>query len=118
MCQIVDMDSLEVHVDVSENFINRVHSKQPATITLNAYPEWRIPAEVIAVIPTADRSKATIKVRIGFKQKDARIVPEWALAYRFWTPLLNPPWAPRRRRPVFSCHRMQFRRRAMRPRCS
>jgi RND family efflux transporter MFP subunit len=76
LAKIVDMDSLEVDVDVSENFINRVHPKQPASITLNAYPEWQIPAEVIAVIPTADRTKATVKVRIGFKQKDERIVPE------------------------------------------
>jgi RND family efflux transporter MFP subunit len=69
---IVDMDSLEVDVDVSENFISRVHSKQPAAITLNAYPDWHIPAEVIAIVPTADRSKATVEVRVGFKQRDAR----------------------------------------------
>ena len=74
--KIVDMDSLEVDVDVSENFINRVHPKQPASITLNAYPDRRISAEVIAVIPTADRAKATVKVRIGFKEKDPRIIPE------------------------------------------
>jgi RND family efflux transporter MFP subunit len=83
IAKIVDMDSLEVDVDVSENFINRVHSKQPATITLNAYPEWQIPAEVIAIIPTADRAKATVKVRIGFKQKDARIVPEMGARVAF-----------------------------------
>ncbi len=76
IARIVDMDSLEVDVDVSENFINRVHPDQPATVTLNAYPDWRIPARVIAVIPTAERAKATVKVRIGFNQKDARIVPE------------------------------------------
>ena len=83
IAKIVDMDSLEVDVDVSENFIHRVHSKQPATITLNAYPDWQIPAEVIAVIPTADRSKATVKVRIAFKQKDARIVPEMGARVAF-----------------------------------
>src|SRR5579863_749300 len=77
------MDSLEVDVDVSENFIHRVHSMQPATITLNAYPDWQIPAEVIAVIPTADRAKATVKVRIGFKQKDPRIVPEMGARVSF-----------------------------------
>jgi multidrug efflux pump subunit AcrA (membrane-fusion protein) len=70
-------------VDVSENFINRVHSKRPATITLNAYPQWQIPAEVIAIIPTADRAKATVKVRIGFKQKDARIVPDMGARVAF-----------------------------------
>jgi RND family efflux transporter MFP subunit len=80
---IVDMDSLEVEVDVSENFINRVRPKQPATIKLNAYPDWEIPAEVIAVIPTADRSKATVKVRVGFKEKDERVLPEMGARVSF-----------------------------------
>jgi RND family efflux transporter MFP subunit len=83
IAKIVDMDSLEVDVDVSENFINRVHPKQPATITLNAYPDTHYPAEVIAVIPTADRAKATVKVRIAFMQKDARIVPEMGARVSF-----------------------------------
>jgi len=83
IAKIVDMDSLEVDVDVSENFINRVYSKQPALITLNAYPAWQIPADVIAVIPTADRAKATVKVRIGFKVKDSRIVPEMGARVSF-----------------------------------
>jgi RND family efflux transporter MFP subunit len=83
IAKIVDMDSLEVDVDVSENLIHRVHSKQPASITLDAYPDWRIPGEVIAIIPTADRSKATVKVRIGFKQKDTRIVPEMGARVAF-----------------------------------
>ena len=73
---IVDMDSLEVEVDVSENFINRVRPQQPVTIKLNAYPDWDIPGSVIAIIPTADRAKATVKVRIAIKQKDQRIIPE------------------------------------------
>ncbi|HEX3836472.1 MAG TPA: efflux RND transporter periplasmic adaptor subunit [Steroidobacteraceae bacterium] len=80
---IVDMDSLEVDVDVSENFISRVHAKQPAAITLNAYPDWHIPAEVIAIVPTADRSKATVEVRVAFKQKDARILPEMGARVSF-----------------------------------
>jgi len=80
---IVDMESLEVEVDVSENFINRVRPGQPATIKLNAYPDWEIPAEVIAVIPTADRSKATVKVRVGFKQKDERVLPEMGARVSF-----------------------------------
>jgi RND family efflux transporter MFP subunit len=83
IAKIVDMDSLEVDVDVSESFINRVHPKQPAAITLNAYPESQYPAEVIAVIPTADRAKATVKVRIAFMQKDARIVPEMGARVSF-----------------------------------
>jgi RND family efflux transporter MFP subunit len=80
---IVDMDSLELEVDVSENFINRVTPKQPASVKLNAYPDWEIPAEVIAVIPTADRAKATVKVRIGFKVKDERILPEMGARVSF-----------------------------------
>lgn len=83
IAKVVDMDSLEVHVDVSETFINRVHPDQSATITLNAYPDWRIPAAVIAVIPTADRAKATVKVRVGFAVKDARIVPEMGAKVSF-----------------------------------
>ena len=83
IAKVVDMDSLEVDVDVSENFINRVYSKQPATITLNAYPEVSFPAEVVAVIPTADRAKATVKVRIAFKKKDPRIVPEMGARVSF-----------------------------------
>ncbi len=80
---IVDMDSLEVEVDVSENFITRVRPGQPATVRLNAYPDWDIPASVIAVIPTADRSKATVKVRVGFKTQDARILPEMGARVAF-----------------------------------
>jgi RND family efflux transporter MFP subunit len=75
ICTIVDMNSLEADVDVSENFINRVHPGQRALVRLNAYPDWDIPASVIAIIPTADRSKATVKVRVGFKVRDPRILP-------------------------------------------
>lgn len=80
---IVDMDSLEIQVDVNENFINRVVPGQPVEATLNAYPDWKIPAEVIAIIPTADRSKATVKVRIAFKEKDPRIVPDMGVRVAF-----------------------------------
>ena len=80
---IVDMDSLEGEVDVNENFINRVHAGQAATLKLNAYPDWQIPGAVIAVIPTADRSKATLKVRVAIKQKDPRILPEMGLRVAF-----------------------------------
>ena len=83
---IVDMDSLEVEVDVAESFINKVRDGMPATVKLNAYPEWEIPADVIAVIPTADRSKATVSVRVGFKQKDSRIVPEMGARVSFLSP--------------------------------
>ncbi|GAB2509614.1 efflux RND transporter periplasmic adaptor subunit [Pseudoxanthomonas sangjuensis] len=80
---IVDMDSLEVEVDVGEAFIGRVQPKMPVEATLNAYPDWKIPAEVIAIIPTADRGKATVKVRIALKQKDPRIVPDMGVNVSF-----------------------------------
>ena len=80
---IVDMESLEIEVDVSENFINRVHVGQEASARLNAYPDWEIPCSVVAIIPTADRSKATVKVRVGFKQKDPRILPEMGVRVSF-----------------------------------
>jgi RND family efflux transporter MFP subunit len=80
---IVDMDSLEIEVDVNENFINRVHAAQQVTAKLNAYPDWQIPAHVVAVIPTADRSKGTVTVRIALDQKDARILPEMGIRVSF-----------------------------------
>jgi len=80
---LVDMDSLEVEVDVSENFISRVRANAPTILKLNAYPDWQIPAHVIAVVPTADRSKATVKVRIGFNSRDSRILPEMGARVSF-----------------------------------
>ena len=80
---LVDMDSLEVEVDVNEAYIGRVQPKMPVEAVLNAYPEWKIPAEVIAIIPTADRSKATVKVRIALKSKDTRIVPDMGVRVSF-----------------------------------
>jgi len=80
---IVDMDSLEVEVDVGEAFIGRVQPKMPVEATLNAYQDWKIPAEVIAIIPAADRGKATVKVRIALKTKDPRIVPDMGVRVSF-----------------------------------
>jgi RND family efflux transporter MFP subunit len=80
---VVDMDSLEVEVDVSENFISRVGTGQAATITLNAYPDQRLPGRVVAIIPTADRAKATVKVRVGFEQRDAGVLPEMGARVAF-----------------------------------
>ena len=80
---LVDMDSLEIEVDVNEAYINRVEPRQPVESVLNAYPDWRIPSHVIAIIPTADRSKATVKVRIGFDVRDARIVPDMGVRVSF-----------------------------------
>ena len=80
---IVDMDSLEIEVEVNEAFINRVSAGQRVEATLNAYPDWKIPASVIAIIPWADRSKATVKVRIAMQAKDPRIVPDIGVRVAF-----------------------------------
>jgi RND family efflux transporter MFP subunit len=80
---LVDMDSLEVEVDVNEAYIGRVQPKMPVEAVLNAYPDWKIPAEVIAIIPTADRAKATVKVRIALNSKDPRIVPDMGVRVSF-----------------------------------
>jgi RND family efflux transporter MFP subunit len=80
---IVDMESLEVEVDVSENFINRVRAGQDLTVRLNAYPDWQIPARVVAIIPTADRAKATVRVRVALEERDERILPEMGVRVSF-----------------------------------
>ena len=82
ICTIVDMDSLEVEVDVNEAYINRVYPGQPVTVRLNAYDE-DIPAEVIATIPAADRNKATVRVRIGFARRNARVLPDMGVKVAF-----------------------------------
>ena len=80
---IVDMRSLEIEVDVNESYINRVRSGQPVTAVLDAYPDFQIPAHVITMVPTADRQKATVLVRIGFKQLDPRILPDMGVKVTF-----------------------------------
>ena len=80
---IVDMTSLEIEIDVNESYINRVEPGQPVEATLDAYPDWKIPCKVIAIIPTADRSKSTVKVRVGFDQLDPRILPEMSVKVAF-----------------------------------
>jgi HlyD family secretion protein len=86
ICTIVDMDSIEVEVDVNEAFIGRVHAGGPVTAVLDAYPDWTIPASVIAIVPTANRDKATVKVRIGFSIKDPRILPDMGIKVTFLDP--------------------------------
>ena len=98
ICTIVDMSSLEIEVDVSESYINRVKPDQPIEAILDAYPDWRIPAHVITTVPTADRQKATVRVRIGFdlstgsgspraesrsEQLDPRILPDMGIKVSF-----------------------------------
>ncbi|HSP90091.1 MAG TPA: efflux RND transporter periplasmic adaptor subunit, partial [Vicinamibacterales bacterium] len=80
---IVDMSSLEIEVDVNESFINRVTPGQRVEATLDAYPDWRIPGHVITIVPTADRQKATVLVRIGFEQLDPRILPDMGVKVAF-----------------------------------
>jgi HlyD family secretion protein len=83
---IVDMDSLEIEVDVNEAYINRVQAGQRAQALLDAYPDWNILAHVVAIIPTADRNKATVKVRVGLDQKDPRILPDMGVRVSFLEP--------------------------------
>ena len=83
ICTIVDMESLEIEIDVNESYINRVRAGQPVEATLDAYPEWKIPCKVIAIIPTADRQKSTVKVRVGFDKLDPRILPEMSVKVAF-----------------------------------
>jgi len=83
ICTIVDRQSLEIEIDVNESYINRVEAGQPVDATLDAYPGWNIPCKVIAIIPTADRQKSTVKVRVGFDQLDPRILPEMSVKVAF-----------------------------------
>lgn len=83
ICTIVDMTSLEIEVDVNESYINRVTAGQPVEATLDSYPDVRMPAKVIAIIPTADRQKATVKVRVGFDRIDPRTLPDMAVKVSF-----------------------------------
>jgi len=83
ICTLVDMSSLEIEVDVNESYINRVQPGQPVEATLDSYPDWRIPSKVIAIIPTADRQKATVKVRVGFEKLDPRILPDMSVKVAF-----------------------------------
>jgi RND family efflux transporter MFP subunit len=80
---VVDMGSLEIEIDVNESYINRVEPGQPVVATLDAYPDWKIPCKVIAIIPTADRQKSTVKVRVGFDKLDPRILPEMSVKVAF-----------------------------------
>jgi HlyD family secretion protein len=83
ICTLVDMKSLEIEVDVNESYIHRVEPGQKAVATLDAYPEWQIPIHVIMPVPTADRQKATVKVRLGFEQLDPRILPDMGVKVAF-----------------------------------
>ena len=83
ICTIIDTDSLEIEVDVNESYIQRVQPGQRVSATLDAYADWRIPAEVIAIIPTADRQKATVKVRIALLERDDRVLRDMGVKVAF-----------------------------------
>lgn len=83
ICTIIDTDSLEIEVDVNESYIQRVRANQKVSAVLDAYPDWRIPAEVIAIVPTADRQKATVRVRIGFLERDERVLRDMGVKVSF-----------------------------------
>ncbi|MGE3273717.1 MAG: efflux RND transporter periplasmic adaptor subunit [Vicinamibacterales bacterium] len=83
ICTIVDMTSLEIEVDVNESYINRVAAGQPVTAVLDAYPDWEIAARVITIVPTADRQKATVLVRLAFDALDPRILPDMGVKVTF-----------------------------------
>lgn len=83
ICTVIDTDSLEIEVDVNEAYIQRVQAGQRVSATLDAYADWRIPAEVIAIIPTADRQKATVKVRIALLERDERVLRDMGVKVAF-----------------------------------
>jgi HlyD family secretion protein len=83
ICTIVDMDSIEIEVDVNEASIGRLHAGTRVEALLDAYPNWIVPGAVIAIVPTANREKATVKVRVGMDTKDARILPDMAIKVTF-----------------------------------
>ena len=83
ICTIIDTESLEIEVDVNESYIQRVRAGQRVSAVLDAYPDWRISAEVIAIVPTADRQKATVRVRIGFLERDERVLRDMGVKVSF-----------------------------------
>ncbi len=83
ICTLVDMESLEIEVDVNEAYLQRVRPGGAVTARLDAYPDWRIPAEVIAIVPAANREKATVRVRVGILERDARILPDMGAKVSF-----------------------------------
>ena len=104
ICTLVDMASLEIEVDVNEQYINRIKPNQPVEAVLNAYPDWRIPAHVITTVPTADRQKSTVRVRLGFDAAkaaakggaalDPRILPDMGVGVSFLSERLPESTAP------------------------
>ncbi|OGC79835.1 MAG: hypothetical protein A2145_03560 [candidate division Zixibacteria bacterium RBG_16_40_9] len=80
---IADMNSLEVEADVAEANIERVKPGQPCEITLDAYPDTRYPGKVSKIVPTADRTRATVLVKVAFSKRDQRVLPEMSAKISF-----------------------------------
>lgn len=83
LCTIVDTSSLEIIVDVNEQMITRVRIGQPVRAQLYAHKDLVIPAKVVQVLPSADRAKATVRVRIALLSRDVRILPEMGVRVAF-----------------------------------
>ncbi len=105
---VVDMKSNEIEVDVNESYIARVHDGQKVTAILDAYPDWEIPSHVRTIIPTADRQKATVKVRISFDKLDPRILPDMGIKVTFLGDAPKPSDAQRPLKPPRSSHKAPF----------
>jgi len=107
---IVDMESREIEVDVNEAYINRVRNNQRVEATLDAYPNQTLPAHVINIVPTADRTKATVRVRIGFDKLESQILPDMGIKVRFLDdqpePAAAPTGGPRIRVPAVAVQRV------------
>jgi len=80
---MADMDTLEVEADVSENSIAKIRIAMPTEIQLDAYPDLRLLGEVSRIVPTVDRSKATLLVKVAFREKDPRALPDMSTKVAF-----------------------------------
>jgi RND family efflux transporter MFP subunit len=87
---MADMDTLEVEADVSESAIGKITVGMPTEIQLDAYPDVRLLGEVSRIVPTVDRSKATLLVKVSFKEKDARVLPDMSAKVAFLSRLPQP----------------------------
>ena len=92
---MADLDSLMVEVDVAESNLDKVHLAQPCEVSLDAIPDRRFPGQVHMIVPTADRTKATVLTKVKFLENDDRILPEMSAKVAF----LSKPLAPQERSP-------------------
>jgi RND family efflux transporter MFP subunit len=93
---IADMETLEVEADVAESNISRINVDQPCEIQLDAFPDLRLAGRVSRIVPTVDRSKATVLVKVRFVDRDARVLPDMSAKIAF----LARPIPPQEKQPV------------------